>query len=351
MNALRRLFLVPLSILCFHSTAQVEDLMRDKNISWMVESYNDFITDAIAQEKIGKRISGVRMLKFYNPTESDVPEEFLLQNNILELAKAEKLTIYKDDRCTQEVSYEIASGWLDTLIITNPTTYEPRTCSLGRGWISYEDILFFRAHQILYYDSSKVQFGLRTLAIAPMRKVTDERGEIVNWQPIFWLKVTDLKEKRNLSDGSIMWAKRMTLIDGVPLKSDSVKILKKTGENMPLTHLCKQLFTNPEIPFYRADEVPIKTTYNMTERENLFIERDSISTIEPTTYAVKVEVSVHEIKEADIKELRIVQNWYWDAKKEQLEIWLSAVGPLIDVKNETGEFLFKRPLFYRRTDD
>jgi hypothetical protein len=51
MNVLRLLFLGPLSILCFQSTAQVDDLMRDKNITWIAESYNDFLTDEIAAEK------------------------------------------------------------------------------------------------------------------------------------------------------------------------------------------------------------------------------------------------------------------------------------------------------------
>ncbi len=87
MKSLRLYFLGPLSILCFQITAQVDDLMKDKNITWMAESYNDFLTDERAEEKIGKRISGVRMLKFYNPAEDGIPEEFLLQNCILELTK------------------------------------------------------------------------------------------------------------------------------------------------------------------------------------------------------------------------------------------------------------------------
>jgi hypothetical protein len=47
----------------------------------------------------------------------------------------------------------------------------------------------------------------------------------------------------------------------------------------------------------------------------------------------------------------MIQNWYWDDKKKMLEIYLSAKSILKDVKNEAGEFLYKRPLFYRRTDD
>ena len=353
MKRLRLCFLLPLSIFCYQMTAQVDDLMRDKNITWIAESYNDFLTDYMAQEKLGKRISGVRLLKFYNPNGEDMPEEFVLQHFILELAKADKLAIYKDDKCTQPTTYGKASGSVDTLDLENITTYETKTCRMVEGLIYDEDILFFRAHQIVYYDSSKVQFGLRTLSIAPMMKVTDESGSIINWKPLFWMQAIDLIEKRNLLDESIIFAKRMVLIDGIALKADSVKILKQLGADMPLRHLRREVLTNPEILFYRADEITIRTTFNMVERKNLFIQRDSIFAFAPTTYTLekRVEVNVREIKEADMKELRIVQNWYWDDKKKQLQIWLWGTGPLIDIKNEASEFLFKRPLFYRRTDD
>jgi hypothetical protein len=352
MTALRLRFLLPLSILCLQMTAQVEDLMRDKNITWIAESYNDFLTDASAEEKIGKRISGVRLLKFYNPNGEDMPEEFVLQNFILELAKTDKLAIYKDDKCTQPTTYGKASGSVDTIDLEDVTTYETKTCTMGKGWIRDEQILFFRAHQILYYDSSKVQFGLRTLSIAPMMKQTDEAGVIVAWKPLFWMKVTDLVEKRHLSDESIIWAKRMSLFNGVPFNADSVKILKKTDDNMPISHLCQAVLTNPQIPFYETNSIEIKTQCTKVERMEIFIQRDTVVSIEPIHYeAEKNKVNIREIKVADMKELKLIQNWYWDDKKKQFQIWLLATGPLIDVTNFEGEFLFKRPLFYRRTDD
>jgi Gliding motility associated protein GldN len=325
--------------------------MRDKNITWIAESYNDFLTDEIAAEKIGKRISGAKMLKFYNPNEDAMPEEFFLQYLILELAQNKKISIYKDDKCTQPVSYEIASGGIDTSTWSDPTTYETG-CSLGRGYVDIERLLFFRAHQIIYYDSAKIQFGLRTVAIAPMTSIANERGEITGWRPFFWIKVTDLKENRNLSDESITWAKRMILTNGVSLKVDNVKILKRFGENEPVASLFHAIKSKPKIPFYDSYYSSIKTEFNTTRRADFFTERDSSKPFDITTYnADDHHFPTNGIKVTDVKELRILQNWYWDDEKHQLEIWLSAVGPLVDMKNEAGEFLYKYPLFYRRTDD
>jgi hypothetical protein len=348
MKCLRLYFLGILSILCFQSTAQVDDLMKDKNITWMAESYNDFLTDAITIEKIGKEISRAKTLKFYNPTEGDIPEEFVLQYFILELAKNKKIPIYKDDKCMEPISYEIASGEKDTDELGHDV-FETK-CTMGKGWIFTEELLFFRAHQILFFDSSNIQFGLRTIAIAPMMRKANEQGETTGWKPLFWIKATDLKGKRNLSDESIIWAKRMSLTNGVSLKADNVKILKTFGENEPVASLLYAIKKNPEIAFYDADDVAIKTKFSAARRADLFTEKDSARQIDDTNYEDH-HFPTNDIKVTDFKELRILQNWYWDDKNQQIEIWLSAVGPLIDMKNEIGEFLFKVPIFYRRTDD
>lgn len=347
MKALQLLFLGPLSIFCLKSTAQVEDLMRNKNITWIAESYNNFLTDSLipmVEEKIGKRISGATMLKFYNPAAEDMPEEFVLQNFILELAKKEKLPIYKDDKCTQSVSYDIASGKIDTDSV-GQIVYELK-CTMGKGMLFCENILFFRAHQILYYDSANEQFGLRTLALAPM--VKNYKDSLSAWRPLFWIKVDDLKEKRNLSDESITWAKRMTLINGVALKADSVKILKQMNDSLPIASLFQAVLTKPNIPFYRPDSLPSRVKYTFIERQKLFTQRDTLTCIslEPAFKIIN-----NDIHPKDVVGLRLIQNWYWDDTKKRLEIYLVATAPLKNITNEAGEFLYKQPLFYRRTDD
>ena len=341
MNALKVLILIPLSIFCFQSTAQVEDLMRDKNITWMVESYNDFMTDYVAEEQLGKKMSRAKLLKFCNPSEVGMDEEFTLQELILELAKANTLPIYKDDQCTQPTSYDSASADIDT--VTDIKRYEWR-CSLGIGILTAESFLFFRVRQVLYYDSVNVQFGLRTLAIAPMRRQYNQIGETVAWKPLCWMKVTDLKEKRNLSDESITWAKRLELMDGVSLQSDSVKILKQMSDSTPVTALFKALTDNPKIPFYNNDNATPRVKLSPQERA-IFLTQKERNVIVDDKLLGEV------IKARPIKELRIVQNWYWNNKKKQLEIELTAVGPLMDIRSDAGEFLYKIPIFYRRTDD
>lgn len=349
MTSLRLCFLGPLSILCFQIAAQVDDLMKDKNITWMAESYNDFVTDQAVDKYFTKQLSIVTPLKFLNIKEQPVPEDFVFERLLMEAVNANKIAIYKDANCKIVGSKEDLV-FIDTVQIcfradpeTGATFWVSKTYPDGEG------IYFFRAHQILYYNAKKVQFGLQTIAIAPMKRKYDDRNHI-GWTPLFWMKVTDLSKNGNLSDDAITWAKQMNLRDGVALKADSVKILKQIDDNMLIASLFQAFLTKPNIPFYTADSMPLWVKYSFIERRKLFIQRDTISCSggEPMP---KPKILNNDIHPNRVLGLRLIQNWYWDDKRKRLEIYLVATAPIIDVKNEAGEFLYKYPLFYRRTDD
>jgi hypothetical protein len=142
----------------------------------------------------------------------------------------------------------------------------------------------------------------------------------------------------------------MELRNGVALRADSVKILKKMNDSLPIAPLFQAFVTNPTIPFYKSDSMPLWVKHTFKERQKLLIWRDTISCSggEPMK---ELMILNNDTKATDVVGLRLIQNWYWDDKKKRLEIYLVATAPLIDVKNEADEFLFKMPLFYRRTDD
>ena len=64
MNLLRILILLPLSIFSDKLSAQIEDLMRDKNITWIAETYNDFQMEEVHETLIGKKLNAVSLQFF-----------------------------------------------------------------------------------------------------------------------------------------------------------------------------------------------------------------------------------------------------------------------------------------------
>jgi hypothetical protein len=343
MKALHLLILLPLSILCSKSTAQVDDLMRDKNITWIAETYNDFMSDKVVENVIGKRLNDVTTLKFINNTEGVSSEKFALQQFILNAVKDKKLTIFKRADCKESMNYDDICKF-DSLVGSN------NKIIVRRNEIPVKNIPFFRAHQILFYDSSKVQFGLRTLAIAIIGYIYDENNQVIS-KPVFWIKVADLTEQKHLSNSSITWAKRINFYNGIDLRKDSIRILKQSDEYTPKYPLFRAFHKNDKVSFYKHNGTEITTRYSLAERKHFFEGRDTLETIDPTTYKTTTKIVYRCYPTLGYDYLGLIQNWYWDDKKKRLEIWLSATSILKDVNDSEGNRLYKKPLFYRRTDD
>jgi Gliding motility associated protein GldN len=345
MKSLRLYFLGPLSILCLQITAQVDDLMRDKNITWIAESYNDIVTDQALEGKINSATNFVIPLKYVNITEGSVSEEFTLQNIILEAVKNGQLKIYQDENCKIETSYDAICPH-DSISSVNPYTYEYEVKVMAV--LPFIKLSLFQAHQILFYNAKKAQFNLRTLGIAFMIKSYG----IKDLYPLFWIKATDLSKKRRLLNKSITWAKRLT--KGLDISADSSKILKKTTHNEPLLSFYSALFGEKiKIPIYKPNGTEMKTKFSQSEKRELFsrMQIDTIDAIDPTTYETKTKIVYSNLNNDDLKYLQVIQNWYWNDKKKRFEIWLAATAPLRKVYNGVGEIMFKVPYFYRRTDD
>jgi hypothetical protein len=352
MTTLKILFLLPLSILSVKTTAQIDDLLKNKDITWVAESYNDFLTERVIGDKIGKEISRVTQLKYLNLKEDATDETFVFQNIFMKAASDGKMPIYSDAECQKVLTVNDIKQQ-DTLLTIDPTTYETKTRVVMND-IPYENVLFFRVRQVVFYDAKKAQFGLRTLAIAPMVKVTEDIGDSAAWRPIFWTKATDLSKPNKLTNNDVSWAARMVLSGGMditPNAESSLKVLKIVGEDMPIGHQFNTIQKNFKVPFYHIDQSNPKDKFTINERLALLTNTDTIMTIDPVTYEQRIKVVSSNIESKQIKRLRLVQNWYWNDKKKRLEIYLMATGPLIDVTDYAGNFIYRKPVFYRRTDD
>ena len=352
MNALKTLFLLPLSILSFKMTAQMDDLLKNKDIIWIAETYNNFQTSESDDEMIGKNLNRVSLLKFLNLKEQpNLDEKFAFQNMLLIATGNKQITCYADEDC--KIEHPNWYSGTDTIMQIDPTTYKEELkvvySSIWAGSFSV-----FRARQIIYYNTKNAQFGLRTLAIAPMDKKW-RNGKLVD-VPYFWIKVTDLAKKRKLTDNNITWAAQMRLHKGFELNPDSIKILKKTSDFEPIRSLFQTFSKNPKIPFYK--DFMLNEKWEMVERKRFLMAPDSMDLAESSKFPTfrpydknEPKLVPKQIKVEDIHRLKLIQNWYWNEEKKRLEIYLVAVAPLKDIKNGQGEFQYFEPLFYCRTDD
>lgn len=348
MNVLKILFLLPLSILSLKMTAQIDDLLKNKDITWIAETYNDFLINESSEAKISGNTIRSTSLKLINKTEETFNENTAAQQWLIDALNRGKIIVYQDSNCTKQLNSKNLFGE-DLITQMNPYSYESETKVIPCQ-ISYAHIVCFRTRQVVYYNAKKAQFGLRTIAIAPICSYDCfvNNKFIPRNSPLFWFKPQNLNKTQRLSKKNITWASRMSFVNGLSIHSDSVKILKKIAEEMPLAHLFSAVKTNRRLPFYQnLTGIEPRKKISFEERKNMFSHTDTLRILDPLTYDESYKTITEETKPSDCASLQLIQNWYWNDRKKRLEIYLVATAPLKD--SDFGGY--KMPLFYCRTDD
>jgi hypothetical protein len=104
------------------------------------------------------------------------------------------------------------------------------------------------------------------------------------------------------------------------------------------------------MPLFSTESWREKFVLSMEQRKGMINRTDTITQIDPATYETKTKIIYNKIEVADLKLLRLSQEWAWDNRKKVLSTRLIGVSPMKPVNNDAGEFLFLQPLFIRRFD-
>ena len=348
MKTLKLLFLLPLSILSLELSAQIDDLLRDKDITWVAESYNDFIIDESRLDKKDKVMSRTNPLKFINNSEDVLDDRYAIQQWIVTAARNGKFRIYADSDCLNPINANHI--WSrDSIYVMNPNTFELQM-KVVPNHIDPERIVGFKARQVVYYNARKARFDMRTVAVAPIFifNYSREDGLLQRCQPLFWFKPQDLTRSQRLSKKSITWGRRMDFSSGIALNEDSRNILKHTSETNPIDDLLTVFERNRRTSFYKREEgLNASKKIPFEDRKKMLWQTDTVAVTDSVGSILHYAVQNSKIESPQVTHLQLIQNWYWNKRKQQLEIYLVATAPLAD----RFYWRYKMPLFYRRTDD
>jgi len=73
---------------------------------------------------------------------------------------------------------------------------------------------------------------------------------------------------------------------------------------------------------------------------------DTTVTFDPETYEEIIQVVANEINWEDVKRFRIKEKWFFDKNTSTLQVRILGIAPLIDVKDDQGNFRFEKPMFW-----
>jgi gliding motility associated protien GldN len=178
-------------------------------------------------------------------------------------------------------------------------------------------------------------------ADAPLDGIVERRTvldkQLLPWEPvresdIMWSKriwrVIDVREKMNLAfvhpEGNFF----TLLMKGIQ-DPDSTKALKA----------------------YRSESD--KFWYKITPQEVATIGSsiDTVEQVDPITYETKLKILVNKLNPEDIRRFRIKEEWFFDRQYSTLKVRILGIAPILERKDEQGNFMGEQPLFWVRYPD
>jgi gliding motility associated protien GldN len=125
------------------------------------------------------------------------PERYFF-SILMEAATNNDITAYsvEDDKFTTPLTPdEVASmgASVDTVITFDPETYEEQI-QIVRNDLNPEDVKRFRLKEIWFFDEESSTMQVRILGIAPLLDVTDDNGNFLYEQPMFWVYYPEARE-------------------------------------------------------------------------------------------------------------------------------------------------------------
>lgn len=315
--------------------------LKDHDVVWAAEIEQDWVVDIPSLE--AEWDSGITTIKLLRPGPGWSSP--YLANFVYQAALNKKLPVYKDPACTIPVG-DITQEYSDTIVTFDPITFEAKVVAVNSE-IDADSKFYIKAwrlRQVLAYHKKSATWSATVEAMAPLVIDWSEHLDSIGLRPLFWFKPESRRPK--LSSRHMVWAKETVNKQAkTRLPAQFPNPLKVTaGFQNPLEHLFLLLGTKKNISFYKTLN---DKALSFEERKSLVQRSDTTFSIYPGTNEEEVTIEQKGIKPSDIRELRLVQTWYWDDRRHRLFICLDAVAPL---KDPAGRFsaYYQEPAFYRR---
>jgi len=73
---------------------------------------------------------------------------------------------------------------------------------------------------------------------------------------------------------------------------------------------------------------------------------DTIFAFDPETYEERIQVVRNDINWADVKRFRLKEIWFFDKETSTLQVRILGIAPLIDVRDNDGNFRYEKAMFW-----
>jgi len=216
------------------------------------------------------------------------------------------------------------------------------------------EIFFVKTESVMNF-SMKSFVGLLTMLLLALPLFSQQPEGILteSSDPLGNRPVDDIVEKRltyekrllpydHVREADIFWEKRIWRVIDVREKMN----LPFAYPERPFFTILMDAATNGEITAYSTEDDKFTSPLGPNEVASMGTTIDTIVTFDPETYEEQIQVVRNDLNPEDVKRFRIKEVWFFDEETSTLQVRILGIAPLIDVKDDAGNFRYEKPMFW-----
>ena len=146
-----------------------------------------------------------------------------------------------------------------------------------------------------------------------------------------------------IREADILWEKRIWRVVDVREKMN----LPFSAPESPLFKILADAAIAGEISVYSTEDDKFSKRLSADALRKLLFKRDTILTYEDLDALEEtVKIVENETNWEDVKRFRIKESWFFDTKTSTLRSRILGIAPIIEERDEEGNFRFEKPLFW-----
>jgi gliding motility associated protien GldN len=143
-------------------------------------------------------------------------------------------------------------------------------------------------------------------------------------------------------ESDIFWEKRIWRIIDTREKMN----LPFAYPEEPFFKILSDAATKGDLPVYSTEDDKFTKRLSTDDVLAMLSKTDTVVTFDPETYEEKVQIVRNDINWEDVKRFRLKEIWFFDKETSTLQVRILGIAPLIDVKDNEGNFRFEKPMFW-----
>jgi len=145
-----------------------------------------------------------------------------------------------------------------------------------------------------------------------------------------------------LREADILWERRIWRVVDVREKMN----LPFMAPESPLFKILADAAISNELAVYSTEDDKFSKRLTQDQIKSKLYRRDTVVVIDPNTFEETVRIVENETNWEDVKRFRIKESWFFDTKTSTLRNRILGIAPIIEERDEEGNFRFEMPLFW-----